>query len=114
MNRIYVAGPYTAPDARKTRQNTDEAIRIGCALIRKGWSPFIPHLTHYVWMHPDGDFEYDTWVKLDMTWLKVCNAFFYISPSPGADAELDYAKKMGIPIYRTIERVPRFALSGEQ
>jgi len=106
MRRIYVAGPYTAPDARKVRQNVDEAIRIGCALIHKGWAPFIPHLTHYIWMHPDGDFPYETWTEIDMEWVRVCQALYYIAPSPGADEELMVALKLGHPVYRSLEEVP--------
>jgi len=114
MKRIYVAGPYTAEDARKVRQNVDRAIKIGCALIRKGWAPFIPHLTHYIWMHPDGDFPYEKWIELDLEWLRVCHAFFYIAPSPGADAELVEAAKLGHPIYRSLDEVPNLTVSKEQ
>ena len=106
MKRIYIAGPYTAPDARLTRQNTDKAIEIGCELISKGWAPFIPHLSHYIWMHPKGDFDYEVWTALDMEWLEVCDAFYYISSSKGADAELKYAKQLGIPIYYSLSDVP--------
>ena len=110
MRRIYVAGPYTASDARLVRQNVDKAIEVGCALIRKGWSPFIPHLTHYIWMHPDGDFQYETWMEMDQVWLDCCAALFYISPSPGADIERDYAYKHGKPVYRTLEEVPNIII----
>ena len=106
MKRIYVAGPYSASDARKVRQNVDKAIEVGCALIRKGWAPFIPHLSHYIWMHPDGDFSYETWTEMDMEWVRVCPALYYISPSPGADAEFLEARKLGHPIYRSLEDVP--------
>lgn len=114
MRRIYVAGSYTADDARKVRQNVDKAIEIACALIRKGYAPFIPHLTHYVWMHPDGDFPYEFWTAYDMEWLKCCQALFYISPSPGADAELKHASEMGKPIYRSLEEVPNFGVPIER
>ena len=106
MKRIYVAGPYTASDARKTRRNVDEAVRIGCALIRKGWAPFVPHLSHFIWMHPDGDFPYETWTKMDMEWLKACHALYYVAPSPGAGRELMAALKLGHPVYRSLEEVP--------
>lgn len=106
MKRIYVAGPYTAANSRLTKLNVDKAISVGCKLIRKGYAPFIPHLSHYIWMHPDGDFDYQLWTKLDMEWLKVCDAFYYMDSSPGADKELEKAREMGIPIYTKIEDVP--------
>jgi hypothetical protein len=106
MKRIYIAGPYTAKNARLTQQNVDNAVKIGCSMIRKGWAPFIPHLSHYIWMHPEGDFDYPVWTALDFEWLKHCDAFYYISPSPGADAELKIATEMGIPIYMARVDVP--------
>jgi len=109
---MYIAGPYSAENARKVRLNVDKAIAIGCALIKKGWAVFVPHLTHYIWMHPDGDFSYDVWTELDMEWLKCAHGLFYISPSPGADKELEYAAKMGKPIYHALEQVPD--LRGEE
>jgi hypothetical protein len=101
-----VAGPYTGKDPRETQCNVDRAISIGCQLIAMGYAPFIPHLSHYVWLHPDGNFDYGVWTALDFEWLKVCDAFFYISPSKGADAELAVANTMGIPIYRKLDQVP--------
>jgi len=109
MKRIYVAGPYTAGDARKVRQNVDKAVEIGCALIRKGWAPFIPHLTHYIWMHPDGDFPYEIWTEIDLEWLRVCHAFYFMSSSPGADKELMEALKLRHPVYRSLDEVPDFS-----
>ena len=106
MKKIYVAGPYTASTPRETQQNVDKAIAVGCELIHRGWAPFIPHLSHYIWLHPKGDFGYEVWTALDFKWLEVCDAFFFIAPSNGADAELEVAKKMGIPIYYNIEHVP--------
>jgi len=106
MKRIYVAGPYSAKDSRQTHLNVNEAISVGCKLMRKGYAPFIPHLCHYIWIHPEGDFEYDLWASYDMQWLKVCEALFMIKESPGADRELDVAQKMGIPIYYRLEDVP--------
>lgn len=106
MKRIYVAGPYTAKNSRDTQLNVNKAISIGCKLLKKGYAPFIPHLCHYIWIHPDGDFEYEVWTSYDMEWLKACDAFFLIESSPGTCRELEEARKMGIPIYYRLEDVP--------
>ena len=111
MKRIYIAGPYTAVNARLVRQNVDEAIEIGCELIRKGWAPFIPHLSHYIWMHPAGNFSYEIWTALDMEWLKVCDALYYMSASPGADKEIEEFRKFGRPIYYELSQVPDLAIT---
>jgi len=114
MKRIYVAGPYTAPNPRLTQLNVNRAIEIGCALIRKGWTPFIPHLTHYIWLHPKGDFDWEVWMELDKVWLEVCDALFFIAPSRGANIELELAKKLGLKIYYKLEDVPDLSKHSEE
>jgi leucyl-tRNA synthetase len=104
--KIYVAGPYSAKDARCVQMNVNKAISIGCQLMRKGWTPFIPHLSHYIWTHPGGDFEYKKWTEMDFEWLDVCDAFYLIDHSPGADAELERAKELKLKIYYNLESVP--------
>jgi len=104
--RIYVAGPYSNDSARVVQANVNEAIRVGCALIKKGHNPYIPHLTHYVWLHPDGDFPKSKWYELDNGWLLLCDALFYISSSHGADAELELAKKCDVKIFYDLDEVP--------
>ena len=106
MKKIYIAGPYTDHDLQKTQQYVNDAIAIGCKLLKKGYAPFIPHLCHYIRLHPDGDFDYETWMKYDSVWLRQCEAFYYLGPSPGADEEYEEAIKMRIPIYTDIKDVP--------
>jgi len=113
--RIYVAGPYsptiakTKHDAsRVTQHNTDKAIEIGNALIEKGHFVYIPHLSHYVHIHHSCKRDYhEWWYEQDNTFIyNWADALFYISPSKGADAELELAKKLGFKIYYRLEDVP--------
>jgi len=101
-----VAGPYSADNPRNTQLNVNEAIAVGCKLLRKGYAPFIPHLCHYIWLHPEGNFEYETWKKYDLEWLRVCDALFFIGDSPCANNELKIAEEMGLTIYMQLEEVP--------
>jgi len=105
--RIYIAGPYTASNARDVQGNVNRAIEVGCALMRMGHTIYIPHLMHYVWLHPDGDFPYEHWMAQDRTWLGQCNAFFYIAPSKGADIERAWVEEFGLNIFESLETVPR-------
>ena len=105
--RIYVAGPYSAPTAREVQANVNEAIRVACALMRKGHSVYIPHLSHYVWLHPEGNFPYEHWVAQDYVWLDECDALYFIASSPGADKERAYMEKgWRRPVYTSLEDVP--------
>jgi hypothetical protein len=111
---IYVAGPYTPKTtnvhdaSRLAQQNTDRAIRAGIECMKKGHIPYIPHLTHYILlqMHDDEVVAPELWYEFDNKWLKDCNALLYLAPSPGADAELEYAKAHGLTVFRSIEEIP--------
>jgi|TARA_Y100000310_G_scaffold160501_1_gene160266 hypothetical protein len=103
--RVYVAGPYSAPDAKGKLKNTERAMDIGTALLRMGHQPIIPHLSHYwhTYLHrkkceaPEG-----CWINLWMHWLQVSDALFFIGPSPGALLELEYALLWGKKVYWNI------------
>ena len=104
--KIYVAGPYSAPTAREVQANVNRAIEVACALMCKGHFPYIPHLWHYVWLHPDGNFPYRHWVAQGYVWLEGCDALFYMAPSPGATPERDYAIAKGKAVYTSLDEVP--------
>lgn len=98
MKRVYIAGPYTHGDVAV---NVRTAMEAGNAVIEAGHSPFVPHLSHFMHMHqPQG---YRVWTELDLAWVEVCHAIFRIEGrSPGADAEVAYAEKLGIPVFTDI------------
>ncbi len=58
--RVYVAGPYSTGDPV---MNTARAIDVGTTLLRRGYAPFVPHLTMF-WhfAHPQ---PYETWLDYD-------------------------------------------------
>lgn len=106
MKRIYIAGPYSAKTAREVQANVNKAIETACMLIIEGWNPYIPHLSHYIWLHPWGEFSWNKWLELDLEWLRLCDALFYLGPSRGADMEKRVAASMGMPIYTSLEELP--------
>jgi len=92
--KVYVAGPYT-PDPKA---NVRIAIEWAEELLRLGFYPFIPHLSHY-WhaVHPH---DYEVWLDYDLEWLKACDCVFrFGGQSPGADREIAYAEKLGKSVY---------------
>jgi len=108
--RIYVAGPYTAADAKGHEINTSRAIDAGIAIYRKGHFPYVPHLTHFVDLRAKrtgvklGWADYIAW---DMPWLEVCDALLYLGKSKGADLELERASRLGKRIFYSLEQIPR-------
>jgi hypothetical protein len=117
--RIYVAGPYCPmlcdlhDASRLAQRNTDVAIVIGNALIEKGHFVFVPHVSHYIHTHASCKRDYgEWWYDEDMTFLDHwATALYYISPSKGADLELQKAQQLGLKIFRSLDEVPEIPKS---
>jgi hypothetical protein len=94
--KVYVAGPYTKGDVAV---NVREAIIAGNNLRALGYTPFIPHLTHFWHLQiPHSDIEF--WYQYDLEWLAVCDAVFRLpGESVGADQECARAKELGMPVF---------------
>jgi len=104
--KIYVAGPYTARHLRDTQRNVDTAIDMGIQIWKKGHFPYIPHLTHYIYLRPTCDLEWEDFIEWDKVWLDACDAFLYLGKSRGADLELKYAKSKGKIIFKNLDDIP--------
>ena len=107
--RIYIAGPYTAQDQNGHEANTDRAIDAGIAVYKRGHSPYIPHLTHYVDLRAKGTHVNLTWedyIRWDMPWLQICDALLYLGKSKGADLELARARRLKKKIFFSIDEIP--------
>lgn len=108
---IYVAGPYSADTGRQRAFNVCRALEAGLAILEKGHWPFIPHLTHFFdkwhcWEGFEPAIEAETYMQWDFVILRRCDGLLYLSPSPGADRELELARQIGVPFWTSIEDVP--------
>lgn len=68
-------------------------------LRSEGHTPFIPHTMTFMWairyQH-----AVDYWYQFDLQWVDKCDALIRIpGESTGADAEVAYAKRKGIPVF---------------
>ena len=101
MMKVYIAGPYTKGDIAV---NVKTMMDIANALIEKGFAPFVPLYSHFQHMaHPQ---PYEVWTTLDLEWVKCCDCLLRIpGESKGADAEVEYAKSLGIPVYYDVEDI---------
>ena len=112
--KIYIAGPYTPMNSNLhdaawvANKNVKKAIMAGIQIIRKGHSPFIPHLTHFIHLETDEPLPKEFYYEYDIEWLKLCDALLYLAPSNGADIELNIAKNMNLIIYKNIEEIPNY------
>jgi hypothetical protein len=107
--RIYVAGPYSSSDQTTRNGNVEQAMAAGLALLENGHLPFIPHLSHLFdqWAQQQGiAIPYETYLTWDAAFLECCDGLLYLGPSPGADRELEYAVRLGLPIYSRLSGLP--------
>lgn len=112
--RIYIAGPYAPRDcslhaaSQMAQRNVDAAIKAANQCIDYGHFVFVPHLSHYIHIHPSTLRDYGSWwYEEDNTFLDHwATSLLYLGPSPGADAELERAKALGLTIYHSTTEVP--------
>ena len=99
---IYLASAYSIGDqALNVRRQIEAADR----LLEKGHIPLIPCLSH-LW-HLISPKSYDEWLRIGIAWLGYCNALLRLEgESKGADQELNYAYKLGLKIYFSLEDIP--------
>lgn len=112
--KIYVAHNYgrrRGLSLEALQNNVDESIRIGLALIKLGHEPFIPNLYHYVHLMANGSIPEDVFFKVVSEWVRVSESLFVGSePSgehSGVQDEINIAKSINIPIYYSLEEVPK-------
>jgi nucleoside 2-deoxyribosyltransferase len=105
---VYVAAPYTRPDPVK---NTNKAIRVAAELVDEGVvTPFVPHLT-LLW-HLVDPRPLDFWYEYDVATLARCDAVLRLpGDSTGADREVAYAERKGIPVFTERDDLFKWAQS---
>src|SRR6185436_16045859 len=98
MVRVYIASPYTKGDVAV---NVKTSMDVADQLIGQGYAPFSPLYSHFQHMaHPR---PYETWINLDLAWVQCCHVLLRLpGESSGADGEVEYAKKLNIPIVYSI------------
>jgi hypothetical protein len=96
---VYVSGPLTAGQLTK---NVRDAAEYASALLDRGYAVYLPH-ANIIWeiVRPA---TYEAWMQHDLLWVAKCDAVLrFPGRSPGADREVEHARKLGIPVYYTLE-----------
>ena len=104
MNRIYVAGCYSADNVIEVLHNIREGVKMGAKLLKMGYSPFCPWLDHQYSFYEDISVE--QYYKYSLDFLEVCDAMLVLpgyEKSKGTIAEIRFAKLKGIPVYYNIK-----------
>ena len=106
--RIYIAGPLTADTDEAVLQNCQKAIDAGIELMRMGHVPFVPHLMQWFDARAKSEgvnFSWEVYINWCLAWLEQCEALLFLGPSPGANIELEAAKKAGKRIFYSVDEI---------
>jgi hypothetical protein len=107
---IYVSGPYSALTREARWKNVLEAVKVGVEIRGKGHYPVIPHL------YDDFDelaklmgynFDWQSYMDMDLAILERCDAFYFIGESRGANIELERAKELRMKVFHSLDEVPK-------
>jgi hypothetical protein len=112
--RIYVCGPISKGDLA---HNINQATEAFLTLLRLGFAPFCPHWSCFAdgvregacglvavpHPMPAGTTHAD-WMGVDLPWVEVAHAVLRLpGESVGADMEVAWAEKKGIPVFNSID-----------
>lgn len=107
--RVYIAGPYSALSDYEIAANVMRAIDAGIAIAKRGHTPYIPHLTHFVELRSQeigAGLQYEDYMRMDEAWLACADALLYLAPSPGADRELTFALANHLTVFQSVNDIP--------
>lgn len=118
---VYIASPYTKGDPCI---NTWWQVQVFNCLLNEGRvTPVAPLISHFLHtMHPR---SYEDWIQYDLEILHTCDALVRLDAShdgldyleedsPGADNEVDYMKKLGRPVFFSINDLYEWAEAREE
>lgn len=97
--KVYIASRMTNGDGQSYAiLAIRDAIILAAKLQELGYAPYCPQLTVFSEsIHP---LPYESWLGLDFEWIDVCDVVLRLdNVSKGADREVDYAQKRGIPVF---------------
>lgn len=109
MQKVYVAGPYSADNVLDVLKNIGRGERVCAELFGMGFAPFCPwHDKSYVTDRFDAEFTVKQFYDYSMAWLKVSDCVLLLpgwESSKGTLAEIERAKELGIPIYSSVDEL---------
>lgn len=105
---IAVAGPYSAPSEEQRQRNLDAMNAAAARLYEMGHIPFIGvNMAVPVVAQLNTDDTYNAIMEISMAVIDKCDALLLTAESPGANRERDHILSKGLPVYYTIEEVPK-------
>lgn len=103
--KVYVAGPYSAPDVLTVLQNIRDGINASAKLFELGFAPYCPWLDYHYVLACEGDVPKERYQEASMAWLRSSDAVLLIGDwksSKGTLAEIEEVKRLGIQTFTSV------------
>lgn len=116
IERIYVAGKYSTNDKGdpaniiEVMDNIRKGQKAALDVLRLGYIPFCPWFDWQFLLLDDEPITIKQFQNYSMSWLEVSDSVYVISGEGnggGVDAELNRAKELGLPVFRSIDEIIR-------
>lgn len=100
-SRIYISGPITKGDQDHNFRQADEANK---ELIEAGFAPLNPMFSMKSAFA--NTIAHHEWLDVDFAFIDCCEAVVRLpGESAGADAECDYARSIGVPVFEGVSNL---------
>jgi len=84
--------------------NVRRGLCVGTTLAKRGYLPFIPHLTAVWEIAAPEEFTYEDWLAMDFEQIVLSDALLRLDgDSRGADREIAHARSHGVPVYYSLD-----------
>ena len=108
VETVFIAGAYMGNDFNDIEKNIRLAESYSIELWNRGYRVFCPHLNtcHF---EVKAKAHENAYKEFDITMLQSCDAVFALPnwrTSSGAKAEIDKAKKLGKPVFYSLDELP--------
>lgn len=111
MIRVYVAGAYSSDKITDMLGNMRRGIALSVKVLQAGYAPFCPWLDFQFGLL--AEIPLDTYYEYSMTWLRASDAVLLVpgwEGSVGVKAEMEEAKRLGIPVFWTLDEMKDWTL----
>ena len=103
QRRIYIAGPYSAPDVLSVFSNMRRGMILATQVRKLGFAPFCPWMDFmYYFLDQENSFDLENCYEYSLAWLEVSDGILFTPDwrtSHGAQMEHAYAIEHHIPIF---------------
>ena len=105
---IGVAGPYSAATEEQRKKNLDTMNEAAARLLEMGHTPVIGmNAAIPVLEKANVQDRYKAVMDISLAVISACEGLLLLAESPGANKERDLILAKGLPVYYSIEEIPK-------